>query len=136
MTEEQLRTLLQQRATQQPPEGYCDELLRKLYRQQRSELLQRSLWQIACDRIGTFWGEHSMSAPAYTLSLGALTLVGLLSIVAIKSSPSPGTSLAAGETRPKQEVLPASAVQHPERSREHPKRPVETQAVRFEQPQP
>lgn len=130
MTEEQLRTLLQQRATEKPPEGYCEELLQNLHRRQRSELLHRSLWQIAYERISTFWGEHSVSAPVYTLSLAALTLLGLLSIFSFKTTPLPSATTARQDIK---QDLPPAAIQDVETSREHQKRPVEAQPVRFDQ---
>jgi hypothetical protein len=76
MTEENIRSLLRQRSGGEMPPGYSESLLQRLHQRQRSEMLQRSLFRIAADRIGTFWGEHSTSTGAYALSLAALLAVG------------------------------------------------------------
>jgi hypothetical protein len=76
MTDEHLRSLLRQRGGDHMPPGYLDSLLPRLQQRQRTELLQRSLWQIASDRIGTFWSEHSTSSATYAFAVAALFVVG------------------------------------------------------------
>ena len=47
-----------------------------MHRRQRSELLQRPLWQIAVERIRVFFSEHSMGQLTYAGSMAAVLLVG------------------------------------------------------------
>ncbi len=86
MNEEQLEALLRARAHVEMPADYTEKLLRNLHQRQRSELLQRSLWQIARERLSTFWGEHSLSTPTFALSLAAVFALGLAAIFLLKPS--------------------------------------------------
>jgi hypothetical protein len=76
MTEEQLSALLRLKRYEKPPAGYFDRLLQDVHRRQRSELLQRPLWQIAVERIRVFFSEHSMGQLTYAGSMVAVLLVG------------------------------------------------------------
>lgn len=76
MNEETLRSLLRQRAGGEMPSGYEHTLLHNLRQRQRSEMLRRSLWQIASDRMAAFWSEHSTSTAAYSLAMAALVTAG------------------------------------------------------------
>jgi len=77
MNQEQLRALLKERGRLEMPADYPQTLLAQLHRKQREELLHRSLWRIAADRLGTHFGEHSISTPVYVLGLAALFALGL-----------------------------------------------------------
>jgi hypothetical protein len=83
MTDEQLHALLRLKRFEQPPEGYFDGLLRDIHRRQREELLRRPLWKISLERLQTFFGEHSMGAPAYAGAMAGVMLTGLLTITLI-----------------------------------------------------
>ncbi len=76
MNEEHIRTLLRQRDVDQMPKGYLDSLLPRLHQTQRQQMLRRSLWQIATERIGTFWSEHSTSRGAYAFAVAAVFVFG------------------------------------------------------------
>ena len=80
MTDEQLRALLRLKRFEQPPEGYFEGLLRDVHRRQREELLRRPLWNIAIERMQTFFGEHSMSSSAYAGAMAAVMVAGLMTI--------------------------------------------------------
>ena len=45
---------------------------------QREELLRRPLWNIAIERMQTFFGEHSMSSSAYAGAMAAVMVAGLM----------------------------------------------------------
>ncbi|MEI6715958.1 MAG: hypothetical protein WCO60_19580 [Verrucomicrobiota bacterium] len=113
MTEEKLKQLLQQRASPKAPEGYYESLLSNLHRRQREDLLRRSLWQLAVDRISTFWGEHSFSGPKYAFAVASVTLVGMASILSVKPAATAESPVLATKTLPaaKIDILPAAAFQ-------------------------
>lgn len=117
MNEEQLQTLLRSRAKVEAPEDYSQKLLQALHERQRAVLLQRSLWRIAGERLGTFLSEHSLSTPAYALGLAAAFALGLAAIFLVK----PGSGGPAMARQPA--TAPASLSP-----------PVETQQVNFEAP--
>ena len=117
MNEEQLRALLKARAKVELPADYPQKLLESLHERQRSVLLQKSLWRIAGERLGTYLSEHSLSTPAYALGLAAAFAVGLAAIMLLK--PAAGGPVMAHQ---KGGALSPSSP------------PVETQAVNFEKP--
>jgi hypothetical protein len=84
MKQDQLQSLLKARAEVRMPSGYTERLLENLHNRQRAELLQRSLWRIASERLGTFLSEHSLSTPVYALSLAAVFLVCLGAIFLLR----------------------------------------------------
>lgn len=117
MNEEQLQELLRARAKVKIPADYEQKLLESLHERQRSVLLQRSLWQIAVERLETYLSEHSLSTPGYVLGLAAAFAMGLAAIVLLK--PAPGGPVMA------QKKGGAPSTMSP---------PVETQAVNYEKP--
>jgi hypothetical protein len=117
MNEEQLQALLRARAKVEMPAEYPQKLLESLHERQRSVLLQKPLWRIACERLETFLSEHSLSTPAYALGVAAVLAVGLAAIALLKPAPS-GSVMA----HQKGGVPPSMSA------------PVETQAVNFEKP--
>ena len=76
MTEEQLTALLRIKRFEQPPPQYFDRLLENVHRRQREELLHRSLWRIAVERVQTFFSEHSMGNVSYSVAMAAALVVG------------------------------------------------------------
>jgi len=99
MNDEQLCALLRLKRFEQPPEGYFDGLLRDIHRRQREELLRRSLWSIAMERMQTFFGEHSMSSPAYAGAMAAVLVAGVVAIgTVLPHSHAPGGGVIASAT--------------------------------------
>ncbi len=80
MTDEQLSALLRLKRYEQPPPGYFDQLLHDVHRRQRDESLRRPLWKIALERMGTFFGEHSMGPASYAGAMAAVLLAGIVTI--------------------------------------------------------
>lgn len=117
MNEEQLQELLRARAKVKIPADYERKLLESLHERQRSVLLQKSLWRIACERLETHLSEHSLSTPGYVLGLAAAFVMGLAAIALLK--PAPGGSVIAQ----KKEGAPSTMSP-----------PVDTQAVNYEKP--
>jgi len=97
MTEDQqqqkLSALLRLKRFEQPPPGYFDRLVQDVHRRQRADLLRRPLWQIAIERVQTFFGEHSMSRLQYGGAMAAVLVTGL-SIFGISSPSKPGAARA------------------------------------------
>ena len=120
MNEEQIRELLRARNKVEMPANYSQQLLGALQERQRSVLLQKPLWRIAGERLGTFLSEHSLSAPAYALGLAAVFAIGLAAIALLK--PSVGGPAVAHQ---KGSAGSANPPMSP---------PVETQVVNFENP--
>lgn len=81
MNQEQLKALLKARAEVKLPADYSQTLLQALHQKQRSVLLEKSLWKLAFERLRTYWGEHSLSTPAYALRWAAIFAVGLTAIL-------------------------------------------------------
>lgn len=81
MNQEELQTLLKARARVELPADYSQKLLQALHEKQRSVLLQKSLWRIAGERFKTYWGEHSLSTPAFALGWAAIFAAGLAAIL-------------------------------------------------------
>ncbi len=77
MTEEQLAALLRLKRYEQPPPDYFDRLLQDIQRRQRAELLRRSLWQIALERMQTFFSEHSMGGLSFGSAIAAALVLGM-----------------------------------------------------------
>ena len=93
MTQEQIKSLLKERAQTPMPADYPQRLVEQLHQRQREDLLHRSLWRIAADRWGTFLGEHSVTTPVYLLSLAALFAIGLGVILWMSPAGTPGARL-------------------------------------------
>lgn len=117
MNEEQLQNLLRARAKVDVPADYPEKLLESLHERQRAVLLQKPLWRIAAERLGTFLSEHSLSTPAYAVGLAAVFALGLAAIFLIKPATG-GPAIARQKT-----AIPAPLSP-----------PVETQTVSFEKP--
>src|SRR5687768_13208104 len=108
MTDEQLSALLRLKRYEQPPPGYFDRLLQDVHRRQRSELLQRPLWQIALDRWRTYFAEPSYGPVSYA---GAMAVVAFAA-VAITGRFGPGEAprLAAGPVHSTATAAPLPAM--------------------------
>ncbi len=76
MHDPRISALLRLKRFEQPPPGYFDRLLSEVHRRQRAELLHRSLWKIAFERMQVFFGEHSMGNLSYAGAMAALLVIG------------------------------------------------------------
>jgi hypothetical protein len=85
MTEHEIQTLLRRSSGGEMPKGYPEALLKRFHERQRSELLRGSLWRIVCERVATFWSEHSMRDSTYTLAMAAVTVVSMGAIFLFKT---------------------------------------------------
>jgi hypothetical protein len=106
MNDEQLRALLRLKRFEQPPEGYYGDLLARIHDRQRNELLRRSVFQIALDRIQTLFSTHSMSPVQFAGAMACLLLGGIATIQTVFPDPAPQRTTAS--LRP---MAPTSALQ-------------------------
>src|SRR5829696_922979 len=97
MTEDQqqqkLSALLRLKRFEQPPPGYFNTLVQEVHRRQRADLLRRPLWQLAIERVQTFFSENSMGRLQYGGAMAALVVTGL-TIFNISSPSKPGAASA------------------------------------------
>jgi hypothetical protein len=75
--QQRLSALLRLKRFEQPPPGYFSKLVQDVHRRQRADLLRRPLWQIAIERVQTFFGEHSMTRLQYGTAMAAVAITGL-----------------------------------------------------------
>ncbi|NBV85699.1 MAG: hypothetical protein EBS01_05440 [Verrucomicrobia bacterium] len=131
MTQEQIKSLLKERARTPMPADYPQRLVEQLHRRQREDLLRRSLWRLASDRWGTFLGEHSVTTPVYLLSLAALFAIGLGVILWMRPAVTPGARLE--DNALARRIPPVRAVVPSAKASDSLQIPVEAQQVSFGQ---
>jgi len=96
--EQTLAKLLRLKKYEQPPPGYFDDFLREFQSRQRAELLRRSAWSIALDRLEAF--TEVLSGRYFTLarfsyataSIAVLCVAGALTFNMLQH---PGSSVRA-----------------------------------------
>src|SRR4051812_16237094 len=76
LNEQQLQALLRLKRHEQPPPGYFDDLLTKVQRRQREEMLKRQAWSIMAERIGAFFASLRKDW-AYVGSMAGIFLMGI-----------------------------------------------------------
>lgn len=79
LNESQLQALLRIKRHEQPPPGYFENLLDRVHRRQREELLRRPAWQIALERIRAFFAPLHVNL-RHAGAMAALLVVGILAI--------------------------------------------------------
>ena len=79
LDETQLQALLRLKRHETPPPGYFDNLLDRVHRRQREEMLRRPAWHIALERIRAFFAPLHMEW-RHAGSMAALLVVGILAI--------------------------------------------------------
>lgn len=146
LTESQLQALLRLKRHEQPPAGYYENLLDRVHRRQREEMLRRPAWQIAIERIRAFFAPLNMDW-RQAGAMAAILVVGIFAIrVAIPERPADAGQVAvAGQaslppTKPNITLQPASAQgiaeQQPPPVQRYPGAPVrfiiDTQPVSYE----
>ena len=68
LDDDTLSKLLKVKRYERPPQGYFEQFLRDFQERQRSEMLRRSTWRLALDRLATRLGGLLPGAPEWTLS--------------------------------------------------------------------
>ena len=147
LSESQLQALLRLKRHEQPPAGYYENLLDRVHRRQREEMLRRSAWQIALERIRAFFAPLQMDW-RQAGAMAAILVAGIFAIrVAIPERPADsgqvadrGQISAPQATAPSITLQPASAPalasQQPRHIQRDPSVPVrfiiDTQPVSYE----
>ena len=79
LSETQLQALLRLKRHEQPPAGYFENLLDRVHRRQREEMLRRPAWQIAIERLRAFFAPLHMDW-RHAGSMAAVLIVGIAAI--------------------------------------------------------
>ncbi len=79
LNESQLQALLRLKRHETPPPGYFENLLDRVHRRQREEMLRRPAWQIALERIRAFFAPLQMDW-RHAGSMAALLVAGVFAI--------------------------------------------------------
>lgn len=79
LDETQLQALLRLKRYETPPPGYFDNLLDRVHRRQREEMLRRPAWLIALERIRAFFAPLHVEWRQVG-SMAALLVVGIFAI--------------------------------------------------------
>jgi hypothetical protein len=102
-----LSKLLRLKKYEQPHPGYFEDFLSEFQSRQRAELLRRSAWRIAVERLETFFGQYlTLSQVSYAAaSLVVLCVAGTLTFTMLQH---PGSGV-----RSSVETLAANTMQAP-----------------------
>lgn len=82
-----VQKLLRLKRYETPGEEYFDSFLNEFHQRQRAELIRTPLWQIAWDRLQTFFAEVRVPKMAYVGSFAAVTICVLAAISQVKDNP-------------------------------------------------
>lgn len=94
LDENQLQALLRLKRYEQPPPGYFDDLLQRVHRRQREELLRRPAWQIALERVRAFFTPMRLDW-SHAGSMAALLVAGIMAIqIVLPNRPSRSSQIA------------------------------------------
>jgi hypothetical protein len=93
LDETQLQALLRLKRYETPPPGYFENLLDRVHRRQREELLRRPAWQIAIERVRAFFAPLQMDW-RHAGSMAALLVGGILAIRVVIPEHAPGLAQA------------------------------------------
>src|SRR5581483_2218230 len=80
-----IHALLRLKKHEQPPPGYFEDFLAEFQRRQREEMLRRSVWQIAWDRLQAFFETDRAGAFGYTAATAAVFIFGAVAALNIVS---------------------------------------------------
>lgn len=87
-----IQKLIRLKRYEQPPEDYFDDFLLEFQRRQRSEMLQRPLWQIAWERANLWLEGFRVPAIAYASILVAA--LGVTGVIMNSQTASPSAAIA------------------------------------------
>jgi hypothetical protein len=79
LDENQLQALLRLKRYEQPPAGYFENLLDRVHRRQREEMLRRPAWQLAFDRVRAFFAPLQMDW-RHAGAMAAILVAGIFAI--------------------------------------------------------
>ena len=106
-----IHTLLRLKKHEQPPPAYFDNFLAEFQRRQRTEMLRRSVWQLAWDRVQAFFETDHAGALRYAMAT-AMAVV-LTAIMAVKIvSPQQGSAPIAQSASPAKHLVAAQSSQN------------------------
>jgi hypothetical protein len=88
-----IQKLIRLKRYEQPPEDYFDDFLLEFQRRQRSEMLQRPLWQIAWERANLWLEGFRVPAIAYASILVAA--LGVTGVIMNSQTAGPSAAIAA-----------------------------------------
>lgn len=109
MTEEQLSALLRLKRYEKPPEGYFEQLLEDIHRRQRAELLQRSVWRIAIDRVQAFFAQPAVGTWGYAGAVATVLVGGVFTLLQMQPVENESASRAIAQTSPASQLAPATS---------------------------
>lgn len=95
----ELQRLLRLKRHETPPEDFFEDFLRDFHEAQRGEMLKRSVWRIARDRLESLWPEMPVGRYAYAGSCAAALLVAGVTSARILKAPVVPPSKSAGFNR-------------------------------------
>ncbi len=83
----ELQRLLRLKRHETPSEDFFDDFMRDFHHAQRAEMLKRSVWRIALDRIESLWPEMPVGRYAYAGSCAAALLLAGVTSARILNAP-------------------------------------------------
>lgn len=107
-----IQKLIRLKRYEQPPEDYFEDFLLEFQRRQRTEMIQRPVWQIAWERANLWLEGFRVPALAYAgIFAVALGVTGLM--VSSPNSPSAGSVAVNSAAAPAMIDLPSAAPINP-----------------------
>lgn len=95
----ELQRLLRLKRHETPAEDFFDDFLRDFHDAQRAEMLKRSVWRIAFDRLESLWPEMPVGRYAYAGGCAAALLVAGVTSARILNAPVTAPGRSAGFNR-------------------------------------
>jgi len=91
--DDSISKLLRLKRYEQPPPEYFENFLHEFHRRQRIELLKRSAWRIAFDRIEALFNHISSAQLSYATA--SFAVLAIAALVTVKMLQHPGVSATA-----------------------------------------
>src|SRR2546429_429987 len=80
-----IHTLLRLKRYEQPPPAYFENFLAEFQKRQRAEMLKRSVWQLARDRVQAFFETDRNGAIGYATAMAVVLVAAAITAVNIVS---------------------------------------------------